>query len=245
MIGKDWKANLQFVWESVNDLFDTIMHPRDKANAILEIAYSDKKEANTRALHIWTTALAISIILQIPLHIYYGVKLNILFFLVSCITQLLFLVVGIFSVYYGLALFKVRIPYNDLFIIYATIIGSYSVFLTIAMFPNQLDSLGAIVAAKKQGMDLIETLKYRAHININNAKTLTSDIYLLYSNLSSNVLLILSSITTVIVSKKIASRYSLPKHKVIEGTVCGLLFVGILFQMFVGVFYYFTLYAFL
>ncbi len=244
MILKDLEKNLHFVLNALIDWFTTVINPGKKARSMVAIASTNKKKAVRLALQIWLTAFIISMIVQFPLYQSHGIAWNNLgFYCTSCFIQLTLLATGVFSVYCGLLIFKVRIPLSELFILYATVVGSYSVLFALGMYPNQMDALSVLKSAKQHGKNIIDIWKDYIHIHADTGSL--SSFYLIYSDVSSHALALVSSFTTIIMSNEIVRRYSLPKHLVIEGTIFGLFVICILFEPLVRFFNYFTMYSFL
>lgn len=214
-----------------------VASPAAAAREVLNSELDDRTKMRI-SLRILLTALAISFVLQLPVHSVYGFKIE--FYLFGTLTSALSVYLMALMFYFGFRIFRIRMKFVDVFICYTIVIGTYTPAILFTNYAGNIATIEAVKKFKEKNLTFRDgVVDYFISISSNEPNELASWLI----NLSTLVLFFLSMILLVIFSNVLTKWYDLSKSRTYSSVTFSLMVLSFPILIVTGIINMYALYA--
>jgi hypothetical protein len=213
---EELKSVLVSVGTLLVEWFLAALHPVKKCRSFLAI--KSEPERIRRALRLWLDSFLVSLVVYLPLYVYYGIGLKSLEFHLPIF---LFLTMGMigsgFCLWLSLRIYSIRATFPDVIAIYVAYVMCYQPLLNLFSYLVYFRFFGILATVKAQGMDLGQAASFFVAQSV--ASSNGPDFIYIGSRLSSWIFLPFSCACSALIARTIAERYSAPRKRSFSAVV--------------------------
>lgn len=203
----DQTINFSYINKLLMDWINCIQYPLLTCRKILKLKSNNEKFYIS--FRIWITSFVMSFCLEFPILYYHGINKEYSFYISYTLIGTFSLILSSFILHITLLLFNIKSKYNEIFVVYSVIIGTYAPFLLLSSYINIFGVVHFLSVIKSKSPDNLKAFYYLFKESINNI-----DIHFyLISHILKTLNIILLSITSVLLSYIIMEIYNCSKLK--------------------------------
>jgi hypothetical protein len=237
---KDLIESLKLILEDFLLWLDCLGKPYVTCRKVLRKSSSEKM---VQFLRLWLVYSLISLTLQFPVYSIVGIDVkNVGFHLPNLLLLLLMQLLLGLAVHIGLRIYKIPSKFADTLTIYSVMIGSFSPFINLLIYPVTISAFQTLKSIKLSNPNFQEALK--KYFESSQIPEHFSFVYT-YTIVIAPFLGLLSFLLITLFSRMVAERYHSEKYRTFSAINFSIYVLNIIPLFFLILIYHFVVYVFI